>query len=87
VDNSEDIPRVDIISAKKLKAEGTFEEVKIALGWEINTRNLLISLPADKYKRWTEEIKRMIASSKTSHDSLESTIGRLNHVAGIMPML
>jgi hypothetical protein len=87
VDNSEDIPRVDIISTKKLKAEGTFEEVKIVLGWEINTRNLLISLPADKYKRWTEDINRMITSSKTSHDSLESTIGRLNHVAGIMPML
>ena len=29
----------------------------------------------------------MISSRKTSHDSLESMIGRLNHVAGIIPML
>ena len=87
IDNSDDIPRVDIISAKKLHAEGTFEEVKVVLGWIINTRNLLISLPQDKHKKWTTDLNRMIASGSTSYKLLESTLGRLNHVAGIIPML
>jgi hypothetical protein len=87
LDNTDDIPRVDIISSKKLQAEGTFEEVKIVLGWVVNTRSLVISLPSDKYKRWSEDINKMISSGKSSNELLESTIGRLNHVAVIIPML
>jgi hypothetical protein len=45
----DNLPRIDIISAKKLQAEGTFKEVKVILGWVINTRSLLISLPLDKH--------------------------------------
>jgi hypothetical protein len=86
VDTSDYLPRVDIISDKKLKAEGTFEEIKTALGWVINTRSLLISLPTDKHLKWSEEIQKMINSKRASHSQLESTIGRLNHVAGIIPM-
>jgi hypothetical protein len=86
VDTSDDLPRVDIISDKKLKAEGTFEEIKTVLGWVINTRSLLISLPTDKHLKWSEEIQKMINSKRASHSQLESTIGRLNHVAGIIPM-
>jgi len=82
--STDDIPRVDIISANKLQAEGTFEEVKIVLGWHINTRSLLISLPRDKHQKWSQDINKMISSRRTI---LESTIGRLNHTAGIIPML
>jgi hypothetical protein len=39
------IPRKDIISLKKLLAEGHMEETKCILGWIINTRSLSISLP------------------------------------------
>jgi hypothetical protein len=87
LDNTNDIPRVDIISSKKLQAEGTFEEVKIVLGWIVNTRSLLISLPSDKHERWSKDINKMISSGKSSNELLESTIGRLNHVAVIIPML
>ena len=87
VNPDDDIPRVDIISTKKLKAEGAFEEIKIVLGWTINTRSLLISLPKDKHVKWSQDINKMIARRKTSHEELESTIGRLNHTAGIIPML
>jgi hypothetical protein len=87
VDLLDDLPRVDFISAKKLQAEGTFKEVKVVLGWVINTRSLLISLPLDRHTKWSLDISKMISSRETSHDFLESTIGRLNHVAGIIPML
>jgi hypothetical protein len=87
VNPDDDIPRVDIISAKKLQAEGTFEEVKIVLGWTINTRSFLISLPKGKHQKWSQDINKMISLRKTSHKVLESTIGRLNHTAGIIPML
>jgi hypothetical protein len=39
------VPRRDIISLKKLRAEGQLSEIKTVLGWVINTRSLLISLP------------------------------------------
>jgi len=86
VDPTDDLPRVDIISLKKLKAEGKLEEVKTVLGWVINTRNLTISLPVDKHKKWTADISKIIHRKKASHTHLESLIGRLNHVAGIIPM-
>jgi hypothetical protein len=86
VDLLGDLSRVDIISAKKLQAEGTFKEVKVVLGWVINIRSLLVSLPHDKHTKWSLDINKMIFSRETSHDFLESTIGRLNHVAGIIPM-
>lgn len=86
VNQSDDLPRVDIILTKKLRAEGTFEEIKTILGWVVNTRKLLISLPTDKHKKWTADIEKNIESKRISHKQLESLIGRLNHVAGILPM-
>jgi hypothetical protein len=71
VDLLGDLSRVDIISV---------------LGWVINIRSLLVSLPHDKHTKWSLDINKMIFSRETSHDFLESTIGRLNHVAGIIPM-
>jgi hypothetical protein len=44
------IPRKDIISLKKLQAEGRLSEVKTVLGWTLNTRNLTIALPEHKVK-------------------------------------
>lgn len=57
------------------------------LGWTINTRSFLISLPKGKHQKWSQDINKMISLRKTSHKVLESTIGRLNHTAGIIPML
>jgi len=70
VDPNDDLPRVNIISSKKLKAEGTLEEIKTVLGWVINTRNLLISLPPDKHKKWSSDITKIIQSKKVSHTKL-----------------
>ncbi len=59
-DSLDPIPRKDIISLKKLLAEGRMEEMKSVLGWEINTRSLSISLPSDKHRNWTLQISKMI---------------------------
>jgi hypothetical protein len=83
LDTSNKIPRKGIISLKKFAAEGQMEETKLVLGWFLYTRSLIISLAVDKHKNWVREIKNLLASTKFKHKHLESTIGRLNHVAAI----
>jgi hypothetical protein len=55
--NNDIIPRKDIISIKKLMAEGQMSETKIVLGWLLNTRTLSISLPLNKHTKWSKDIK------------------------------
>jgi len=81
------IPRKDIISLKKLQAEGRLEETKTILGWVINTRLLQISLPDQKFLAWSQDIDSMITAEKSSYQWLETLLGHLNHVACIfIPM-
>ena len=63
------------------------EETKVVLGWLLNSHTLTISLPLDKHKRWVNELKLLISASKVSQKALESSLGRLNHVAGIYPSM
>jgi hypothetical protein len=67
VDSRDILPRVDIISAKKLKAEGTFEEIKTVLGWVINTRSLSISLPPEKHQKWSADIQKLKLTPNVHH--------------------
>jgi hypothetical protein len=83
LDPSDKITRKDIISLKKYAAEGRMEETKIVLGWLLNTRSLSISLPPDKYRNWVLDINLLINNKRVKHKHLETTIGRLNQVAGI----
>jgi hypothetical protein len=57
------------------------------LGWTINTRNLRIYLPEDKYKTWTQEISNILATGKVNKNNMEKLIGRLNHVSLLMDKL
>jgi len=50
VNDSNIIPRKDVISMKKFSAEGRLEEVKKVLGWDLNTKSLRLSLPHDKLR-------------------------------------
>ena len=50
---SEKIPRDNIIAKDKMIAEGSAEERKICLGWMLDTRRLLVSLPNHKTIAWT----------------------------------
>jgi hypothetical protein len=49
------LPHNKIISLKKQKTKGRMEEIKTVLGWILNIRQLLISLPTDKYKQWSSD--------------------------------
>jgi hypothetical protein len=85
VDENDIIPRKDIISTKKFKAESRMEEQKTVLGWVLNTRTLSIHLPHETFDNWLNDIKSILNSKSVNSKSLEYLSGRLNHVANIYP--
>ena len=85
-DSAEPVPRRQVIGPEKLAAEGTPAESQIVLGWSINTRTMTVSLPFDKFTAWTAELDSHLQSKKCSMKSLESTIGKLNHAALVIPL-
>jgi len=58
------------------------------LGWNINTRLLILCLPIDKYKTWLTDIQNLIddINHRISEQDLDSLIGRLNHAAYVIPL-
>jgi len=60
LDSLDDIPRKEIISLKKFLAKGRPSETKTVLGWVLNTRTLRISLPAEKFQLWSQDIKILV---------------------------
>ena len=83
----EPIPRQQMISKKKLKAEAVLSKTKTILGWDWDLRRLIISLPAKKIIAWTNIIKDTIGKGTVIAKELESTIGRLNHLALVVPFV
>ena len=51
--NNSKVPRNDIISDDKNEAEGEANEIKLVLGWSLDTRRLLVKLPYHKKVAWT----------------------------------
>ena len=83
---NEPIARNDTVSKRKLEGEGTPSEIKVVLGWTIDTRLLRIYLPPDKACHWITELREMLNENhRVKSKEIESTIGRLNHVGYIMP--
>ena len=78
--------RQDLISAEKNEAEGAPEEVKVCLGWQFNTRLLLIALPRHKFEAWDRQILDIIEAKSVKYKLLESVLGRLENVAIILKM-
>ena len=81
------IKRQHFISDEKNEAEGAAEEIKICLGWEINTRSLTIALPSHKFIAWSGEITRVINSKSVNNKTLQSVLGRLETVATMLAPL
>jgi hypothetical protein len=81
------LKRQNLISDEKNEAEGAPEEIKICLGWQINTRALLVSLPSHKYLAWNSQIEDVIQAKTVKYKTLESILGRLENVAIILKML
>ena len=72
---------------EKLLAEGQQEEVKVILGWLINSRIWRIFIPDDKAKRWMMDIDDLIEKGRNKErvyrQELESIIGKANEAAFI----
>jgi hypothetical protein len=84
--DDEPVPRRPLLSPSKLHAEGAPAEIQIVLGWALNTRDLLLSLPADKFKVWSVDLLIIIDVGIVARDKLESLIGRLNHASFVIPL-
>jgi hypothetical protein len=83
---AEPVKRRGLVSAPKLIAEGAPAEDQIVLGWTLNTRALMVILPADKFEAWSFDLRSIIATKRGTYGELESMLGRLNHVAYIIPL-
>ena len=68
--------------------EGTPAKVQIVLGWLLNIRLLLMSLPSDKHAAWWDDFTHMLqAAGKKQcikHEDLETLLGWLQHTAAIL---
>ncbi len=82
----EPVTRRNILLDQKLIVEGSPAETQTILGWIIKTRKLTIALPNDKFDAWSGELKKMIKNKRTTFGDMESTVGRLNHVAYVIPL-
>jgi len=60
-------------SLNKLKAEAGLTEQKMILGWHLDFRRLIISLPPNKYIAWSTSIGALITKKVTTAKELEST--------------
>jgi hypothetical protein len=83
------LPRDPIIATKKVMAEGTPTEILTVLGWQIDTRRLLIQLPAEKADLWDSDLENLIERADQgwpiSLSELESIQGRNVNFATIVP--
>ena len=77
--------RPELVSLAKLAAEGAMEESKVLLGWRLDTRELTISLTDDKLKAWSDDINIILSNGCSCFDELETLIGRLGHMAAVLP--
>ena len=81
------VKRDNMIADDKNDAEGAPEESKICLGWLLDTRKLLVSLPFHKATAWSNQIENMMLQKSVSEKLLASVLGRLENIATIMPMM
>ena len=76
-----------MICDDKNEAEGAPEERKICLGWLLDTRRLLVSLPFHKAKAWNSQIEEVLIRKSANEETLVSVLGRLENIATIIPMM
>ena len=84
--DDEPIQRDDPLSLSKLIEEGTLAEQFVLLGWRINLRLLVISLPRDKFLAWSKDISDIIEAKHATYQTLDSIVGRLNHAAAALSL-
>ena len=77
-------PRDPIINMTKHAAEGKLEEVKVILGWKIDTHLFRVFLTKEKAADWLGDINTAIDLGHCEKDKLETLIGRFNHTGVII---
>jgi hypothetical protein len=82
----EPILRRAILSIPKLLTEGSPAEQQIVLGWLLDARRLLVSLPDDKYSAWLSTIERIIKNKGCMKEDFDTLEGQLNHAAYVIPL-
>ena len=70
----------------KLLAKGSPAEQQIVLGWLLDTRHLLVSLPSNKYSAWLATIEKVIKDKGCTKGDLNTLKGQLNHAAYVIPL-
>jgi hypothetical protein len=83
----EPIPREEMEAVNKLIAEATPEESKMILGWLMNFRKLIISLPDNKHLAWSKSIQEILVRGSAKARQLETIIGRLGHLGAVIPFV
>jgi hypothetical protein len=83
---AEPITRRDILSGPKLITVGTPAEEHIVLGWLIDTHLLQLKLPEDKFDAWMGDLMSLRISRVITYEGIDSLVGRLNHVAFLIPL-
>ena len=80
------VQKDELLADDKNEAEGGPAEEKICLGWLLNTRKLLVSLPLHKFKAWDKEIDEILAKKIATPTELEYLLGRLENISLIISM-
>jgi hypothetical protein len=73
------IPQEDMKARNKLSSKAGLEEEKIILGWKLDTRWLIVSLPTNKFVALTKIINLTLETGSTMAKELDSIIGHLGH--------
>jgi hypothetical protein len=81
------IPREPMEARNKLVAEATPEEIKLILGWMMDFRSLIISLPNNKHMVWSRSIQELLVTGSAKAKELETLIGRLGHLGMVLPFV
>jgi hypothetical protein len=85
--DEEPIPREPMEARNKLVAEATPEEIKLILGWKMDFRSLIISLPDNKHIAWSKSIQELLVKDSAKAKELETLIGRLGHLGMVLPFV
>ena len=85
--DDEPIPREEMEAINKLVAEATPEEMKTILGWMMDFRRLIISLPFNKHQAWSSDIQNILVRGSAKANELETMIGRLGHLGMVIPFV
>ena len=86
-DDEISVKRDHFIARDKCEAEGAIAEECICLGWDLDTRSLLVMLPIQKYTAWSGDVNKLITRKTISHADLLSLIGKLENGITMVKMM